>query len=72
MIMNAVLPVLGALGGTVVFCTAALTVIRGIFRQVHAVEDNTKALGDVQEAIEKLSAKLQDHSERIIRLEARR
>jgi hypothetical protein len=60
--MTTGLAVLGALGGGVVFAGAAVTVVRGIFRHIAAVEANTAALT-------RLTAALSDHETRISRLE---
>lgn len=59
-----VLAGIGALGGLVVFLGAVLTLARGIFRQIAATEDNTRA-------VNRLAAKLEDHETRIARLEGR-
>jgi hypothetical protein len=56
---------LSALGGAGVFVGAMVTVMRGIFRQVTATEENTAALT-------KLTSTLQDHETRISRLEGSR
>lgn len=77
--MSVVLTILGALGGVVVFGGAVWTVIRAIFKQVGATEDNTKALHDLQRTVESLNGRLNDqdgrlhdHGERIARLEGAR
>lgn len=54
--------VIGALGGIVVFVAGVWALLRGIFRQVNATEDNTRAVRD-------LTQKLDDHETRISRLE---
>lgn len=69
--MNTFLAVTGALGGGVVFLAAILTVIRGIFRQVHATERNTEALGSLSNALEGIEKRVDSHSERISKLEGR-
>jgi urease accessory protein UreE len=67
---------LGALGGIVVFSTAMVAVVRGIFRQVHTVEDNTKAINELKSAMEglghELGNRLNNHGERIATLEGMR
>lgn len=60
-----VLAAFGALGGLAVFITAVVALARGIFRQVSATEDNTRA-------VNRLTSKLDDHETRISRLEGRK
>lgn len=59
------LTILGALGGGVVFVGAVWTVLRASFRQINAIEDNTKA-------VNRLTDELGDHETRISRLEGAR
>lgn len=63
--MSLALEIFGALGGTVVFGGAVLTVVRGIFRLVSATEANTAALN-------RLTERYDNHETRISRLEGSR
>lgn len=69
--MTALLGILGALGGVVVFAGAIITIIKGIFRQVHATEENTKALNALSNTVTGLDSRLDDHAQRIARLEGK-
>ena len=53
--MNVLVSV-GGFGGAVILLTAVVAIGRGIFRQINATEDNTKAMRDLCTQV----AKLQD------------
>ena len=63
------LSVVAALGGLVVFIGAIWAVVRGIFRQVGATEDNTSAVNSLTDAVGRLQATVNNQGERIARLE---
>jgi hypothetical protein len=67
--MNAVLAVLGALGGAAVFVTAVVAVIRAIFKQISATEANTVALQQMSGQMGNANGRLDNHETRISRLE---
>lgn len=67
--MITVFTVLGALGGLVAFGAAVFTVVRAIFRQVGATEDNTSALRDMRGALDRLDTAVRTQGERISALE---
>lgn len=69
--MNDALAVLGALGGAAAFLGALFVVIRGIFKEVSAIDNNTAALNSLREAVSSLDVRLTDQGERISRLEGR-
>lgn len=64
-----VLAILGALGGAAVFATAVAAVIRAVFKNVKAVEDNTEATRELSEGLGELRGIVNGHGERIARLE---
>jgi hypothetical protein len=66
---STVLAVLGSLGGLAAFGVAMWTIVRAIFKQVGATEDNTKALGDMRGALERLDNTVRSQGERISALE---
>jgi hypothetical protein len=65
------LAVLGALGGLAAFLAGVVAVLRGIFRQISATQDNTEAVDRLSSQLGKLSDQVLDHSQRIARLEGR-
>lgn len=65
------LAVLGALGGGTAFLVAITVVVKAIFRQVKATEDNTQALNDLKDTVIKLDTVVDDHTVRIVRIEER-
>lgn len=69
--VNTALSIVAALGGLVVFIGAIWAVVRGIFRQVGATEDNTDALERLSGNIVDLQKTVTDQGERIARLEGR-
>lgn len=69
--MTSILAILGALGGLVVFGTAIITIVRGIFRQVNATEKNTEALNSLSTVVSNIDTRIDDHAQRISRLEGR-
>lgn len=69
--MTTVLAILGSLGGVAALITAVVIIVRAIFSQVHATLDNTRAMERVTGAVNRLDGKLDDHAERIARLEGR-
>lgn len=69
--VNTALSVVAALGGLVVFIGAIWAVVRGIFKQVGATEDNTTAVENLTSQIEKLQRTVTDQGERLARLEGR-
>lgn len=60
--MGSALGWLAGLGGVVVFIGAAWAFLRGLFKQINAVDANTRALNQ-------LTKKVDEHSERISNLE---
>lgn len=66
-----VLIALGGGGGVCVLLTAIMVVGRGVFRQVGATEDNTKALKELTGQVDALFQRLSDHETRIAVLEDR-
>jgi hypothetical protein len=69
--VNTALSVVAALGGLVVFIGAIWAVVRGIFKQVGATEDNTDALNKLSGEIASLQKTVNNQGERIARLEGR-
>lgn len=67
--MSTVLGILGALGGLSAFAGAVAVIGRSIVRQVHATEDNTKALQELSGKLGRIDATVGQHGERIARLE---
>jgi hypothetical protein len=70
--VNTALSVVAALGGLVVFVGAIWAVVRGIFKQVGATEDNTDAVNRLSANLKNLEVTVRDQGERIARLEGRR
>lgn len=66
-----VLVTIGGVGGLVVLLTAIVVVGRGVFKQVSATEDNTKAVEDLTRKVDKLSGLYNGHETRIVVLEDR-
>lgn len=62
---------IGGFGGLVVLITAIVVIGRGIFRQVSVTEDNTDALKELSQQMEKLTGDYQSHEIRISVLEDR-
>lgn len=69
--MSASALVLSSLGGIVTFVASIVLIIRVIFKQVHATEENTKASQRNTEVIEDLLQKFNNHEVRITVLETR-
>lgn len=67
-----ILTVFGALGGLAAFGAGVWALLRGIFRQIDATQDNTTALHEVRGQLEKLGGQVSDNTQRIARLEGRR
>lgn len=70
--MNTFLAVAGALGGVAVFVAAVIAIIRAVTGQVSATKENTKALKALSGQIDRLDTTVDQHGERIARLEGRR
>jgi hypothetical protein len=66
------LAILGSLGGIAAFFGAFGVVVRAIFRQVSATEDNTAALNRLEVTVTKLDTQQGDLAHRVTVLEARR
>lgn len=66
------LAILGALGGIAAFVGGVVAVLRGIFRQISATESNTDAVNRLTEQLGDLSGTVDNHGERISRLEGGR
>lgn len=66
-----ILLVLGSSGGIVAFLSAVVIIGRGIFRQVAATEDNTKALQGLTDEVHDLKTMTGSHETRITVLEDR-
>jgi hypothetical protein len=66
------LALLGALGGLVAFVAGVWALLRGIFRNIGATQDNTRALRAVRDQLEQLGQTVNGHGERIARLEGGR
>lgn len=64
-----VFAILGSLGGVAAFLGAMFVVVKAIFKQVRTTEDNTQALIGLRETIGKLDVLVDDHAQRIARLE---
>lgn len=63
--------ILGSVGGIVAFLTAIVIIGRGIFKQVDATEDNTRALKEMTAKVDQLFDKYNDHETRLRVLEDR-
>jgi hypothetical protein len=61
----------GGVGGLILLFTAIVVIGRGIFRQVSVTEDNTGALNDLSEKIDKLTSGYNEHDVRLAVLEDR-
>jgi hypothetical protein len=61
--------ILGGIGGIVAFLAGVAAVLRGIFRQISATEDNTAAIHGLSERLDRQDGKLDDYGTRIARLE---
>jgi len=66
-----VFAVLGSLGGVVAFCGAMWVVVRAVFKNINAVEDNTDAVKKLTERLDKHDDLFVSQGERIARLEGR-
>ncbi len=64
--------VFGMLSGATVFAGGVWALLRGIFRQVGATEDNTRALNDLTGRVNGMVSQVENHAERISRLEGSR
>ena len=60
---------ISAAGGGVVFLAAIVGLLRGIFKQTAATEDNTKALGELRHSVDQLFATQNGHEGRLHSLE---
>jgi len=69
--MNTFLAIAGALGGVAVFATAVWTIVRSIARQISATTDNTEALQALSGKLQQLDGTVNQHGERLARLEGR-
>lgn len=67
--MSTAWAVLGSLGGIVAFIVAVVTVIKGIFSQIQATKDLTKAVRELRDVVGSLDGKVDIHAERLSRLE---
>lgn len=67
-----VVAILGSLSGIIVFLSAVVVVMRGIFKIVNATDENTQAVKDLGEDLRKMSDRINGHEIRIAVLEARR
>ena len=63
--------VLGSLGGIVAFVGAMWVIIRAVFRNISAVEDNTDAVRQLTQRLDKHDDMFMVQGERIARLEGR-
>lgn len=70
--MSTALAVLASLGGVASIGAATYAIVRAVIRQVHATEDNTKALDRLTAKVDTLDNKVDSHGERIARLEGLR
>lgn len=70
--MNTLLAVSGALGGFIAFALAIVAIVRAIARQVSATKDNTKALDNLSQKLNQLDGTVDQHGQRIARLEGSR
>lgn len=69
--MSSALAVLGALGGAAAFLGALFVVIRAVFKEVSAIDNNTTALNALRASVDSLDVRLTEQGERISRLEGR-
>jgi uncharacterized protein YybS (DUF2232 family) len=63
--------ILGSLGGIVAFVTAVFLIIRAIFKQINAIDDNTTEIRETRDQVTKMAEKISDHDVRIHILEDR-
>ena len=68
--MNSLIAI-GGLGGIVILLGAVITIGRGIFRQVNAIEENTTAVKDLTKGMSEIKAMLSNHETRLSILEDR-
>lgn len=61
--------IISAAGGGIIFLGAIIGLLRGIFKQTAATEDNTKALDRLQKSVDKLFATQNGHEGRLTSLE---
>lgn len=61
----------GGLGGIVVFVGAVWAIVRGLFKQVNATDDNTKALRELARQLKDLTTTVDSHSTDIAWLKGR-
>lgn len=61
--MTNALIVLGSLGGIVAFCTAVIVLAKGIFQQIQATKENTKATQDLSSDMINLTTKVNQHDQ---------
>jgi hypothetical protein len=60
---------ISAAGGGIVFLGAIIGLLRGVFKQTAATENNTAALTDLRTTIRELSEKYSNHEARLNSLE---
>jgi len=63
--MSVAVAILASLGGVVAFLGMLFVIVKSVFRQVNATEDNTKALNELSEQIKGMADQLNDHETRI-------
>ena len=66
-----VLIAIGGVSGVVVLLTSVVVIGRGIFRQVNATEDNTRAIKELSGKVDTLSSGYNGHEIRLTVLEDR-
>lgn len=69
--MTSALAILGALGGGVAFLSALVIVVRAVFKEVAAIDNNTIALNELRKTVAQFDARLTEQGERLSRLEGR-
>jgi hypothetical protein len=69
--VNSALAILGALGGCAAFLGALTVIVRAVFKEVAAIDNNTAALDNLRETVTGLDTRLNDQGERLSRLEGR-
>ena len=68
---TSLLAIVGGLGGGVTFIGALFILMRGIFGQIHATQDNTRALDELRAELKAADGRADDHERRISRLEGK-
>jgi hypothetical protein len=69
--MVSVVGILGALGGVAAFIGLLAVMVRGLFSQIHAIEDNTRALNDLRLQLQTVDGRADEFERRISRLEGK-